>query len=140
MAHFAQLNENNEVIQVIVIDNKDISDSNNVESELIGIGICKKEFGSDTVWKQTSHNSNIRNKYAGIGDLYIEEHDAFVSSKPFPSWVLNLETYTWQSPLGPIPEPTEKERSNNMFYDWNEELYQSDNSKGWELAQEMKNS
>ena len=133
MAHFAQINENNEVIQVIRIDNEDISDSNGVESEAIGVAYCLKEFGSDTRWLQTSYNDNIRNKYAGIGDLYIENLDAFVSRKPHNSWILNQESLVWESPLGPYPDLTEEQKSNHLLYSWNEELHQSDDTKGWEL-------
>ena len=77
MAHYAQLDDNNIVTQVIVIDNKDTADANGVEKEYIGAAFCERLFGG--TWKQTSYNGNIRGKYAGIGDTYDAETDMFVS-------------------------------------------------------------
>jgi len=66
MAHFAKLDENNVVTQVIVVDNKDITDPHtNQEDEILGIAFCKKLLGGN--WKQTSYNGNMRVRYAGIG-------------------------------------------------------------------------
>jgi hypothetical protein len=78
MAHFAQLNENNIVTQVIVVNNEVIKDNNGVEQEQIGINFCKSIFGSDTIWKQTSYNCSFRGIYAGVGFLYDEVQDIFV--------------------------------------------------------------
>ena len=72
MAYFAQLNENNVVVRVIVVSDDDTSDSNGVVSENIGVGFCEKTFGADTNWKQTSYDGNIRGNYAGIGYTYME--------------------------------------------------------------------
>ena len=66
MAHFAQLDSNNVVTQVIVVSNDDTSDSNGIETESIGVAFCQKLLGSDTNWKQTSYNGNSRGNYAGI--------------------------------------------------------------------------
>jgi hypothetical protein len=90
MAHFAQLDENNVVLQVIVIDNKDTADANGVEKEHIGAAFCEKLLGG--TWKQTSYNGNIRKHYAGIGMKYHADIDAFVTPKPYASWVLNNTT------------------------------------------------
>lgn len=78
MAHFAQLDENNIVTQVVVINNSDCLDSNNNENESIGIAYLQNLYGANTNWKQTSYNSNIRNIYAAIGDTYDEVNDIFV--------------------------------------------------------------
>jgi hypothetical protein len=121
MAHFAQLDENNIVTQVIVVSNEDTSDSNGTEIEEIGIGFCKKLLGANTKWKQTSYNNNMRVRYAGIGYSYNEELDAFIPPQPFVSWVLNTETADWESPVGPAPELTEVERESGSFYQWDEE-------------------
>ena len=67
MSHFAQLDENNVVTQVIVVSNDDIKDVNGNEVEEIGVAFCKKLLGADTNWKQTSYNNNFRVRYAGIG-------------------------------------------------------------------------
>ncbi len=121
MAHFAGLDENNVVTQVIVVSNDDIKDVNGVEVEEIGVAFCKKILGADTNWKQTSYNNNMRVRYAGIGYSYNEELDAFVPPSPHNSWVLNKETADWQSPVGPAPELTEAEVEAHSFYRWDEE-------------------
>jgi hypothetical protein len=133
MAHFAQLDDNNVVIGVIVVDNKDTSDTNGVENEDIGIGFCKKLFGAPTRWKQTSYNNNMRFRYAGIGYTYNEELDAFIPPKPFESWILDAETALWQSPLGPHPSLTDEQIESNSFYRWDEDAYNADNTTGWIL-------
>jgi len=134
MAHFAQLNENNIVTQVIVVNNEDTSDSNGVEVEEIGVAFCKQLIGADTNWKQTSYNNNFRVRYAGISYSYNEELDAFISPKPFESWVLNEETADWESPIGPAPVRTESEREARLYYHWDEKVHQADNTKGWVLS------
>lgn len=121
MAHFAQLNENNVVTQVIVVGNEDTSDSNGVEVEEIGIAFCKKLLGANTNWKQTSYNNNMRVRYAGIGYTYNETLDAFIPPKPFASWILNETTADWESPIGPPPALTEAEIEAGSIYIWNEE-------------------
>lgn len=78
MAHFAQLDENNTVLQVIVIADKDTSDDKGVEKEEIGIAFCKSLFGEDTKWVKTSYNATKRGSFAGVGDLYDEENDEFI--------------------------------------------------------------
>lgn len=78
MAHFAQLDDNNIVTQVIVVDNSELLDSNGVEQEAIGITFCTNLFGADTRWKQTSYNGKFRGRYAGIGMKYDKELDEFV--------------------------------------------------------------
>ena len=133
MAHFAKLDENNVVTQVIVVSNDDIKDVNGVEVEEIGVAFCKKLLGADTNWKQTSYNNNFRVRYAGISYTYNEELDAFIPPKPWPSFVLNNTTADWQSPLGAAPELTEEQITSRSFYRWNEEAYQADNTTGWVL-------
>jgi hypothetical protein len=78
MAHFAQLNENNIVTQVIVVNNAVITDENGIEQEQLGIDFCKSLFGVDTIWKQTSYNGSFRGTYAGEGYFYNETQDIFV--------------------------------------------------------------
>lgn len=84
MAHFAKLDENNIVTQVIVVDNENCLDQDGIESETVGIAYCQSLFGVDTSWVQTSYNSNIRGKYAGIGDTYDITSDTFVSPETPP--------------------------------------------------------
>jgi len=127
MAHFAQLDENNVVTQVIVVANEDTSDVNGNEVEEIGVAFCKKLLGADTNWKQTSYNNTFRVRYAGISYTYNEELDAFIPPRPFDSWVLNTETADWESPVGPAPTLTEAEIESRSFYRWDEE------AGAWEL-------
>jgi hypothetical protein len=132
MAHFAKLDENNIVTQVIVVDNKDITDPHTgEEDEILGIAFCKKLLGGK--WVQTSYNNNMRVRYAGIGYSYNAALDAFIPPKPFESWVLNNETANWESPLGAAPELTEEEVAENSVYRWDEDAYQEDNTTGWVL-------
>jgi len=81
MAHFAQLDENNVVTQVIVVGNEQLKAtvttevdgflvSQTVESEAKGVEFCKTLYGADSTWKQTSYNASFRGKYAGIGDTF----------------------------------------------------------------------
>ena len=100
MAHFAQLDENNFVTQVIVVANSECIDGNGNESEIIGAGFCSKLFGG--TWKQTSYNGRIRKNYAGTGYKFDAQRDAFIPPKPFASWVLNEQTYQWDAPV-PMP-------------------------------------
>ena len=97
MAHFAKLDENNVVTQVVVIANKDTCDVNGVEKENIGAAFCERLLGG--TWKQTSYNGNFRKNYAGIGYTYNADIDAFVPPKPFASWVLNSDTAKWDAPV-----------------------------------------
>lgn len=95
MAHFAELNETNTVLRVIVVDNKDTVTANGTEKESIGIAHCERCFGGR--WVQTSYNSNFRRMFAGVGCTYDETLDVFIPPKPFPSWALDSEG-NWQAP------------------------------------------
>ena len=119
MAHFAELNQNNEVIQVIVISNQDILDETGKESEEVGINFCKSLYGLDKNWKQTSYNNSFRKRYAGIGMSYNEELDAFILPQPYPSWSLNSETADWEPPV-PQPQLTEEQINSRQSYEWDE--------------------
>lgn len=77
MAHFAELDENNIVLRVIVVSNEDCLDDNGVESEAVGISFCESLLGGR--WVQASYNANFRGKYAGIGDTYDHLLDMFIS-------------------------------------------------------------
>jgi hypothetical protein len=96
MAHYAQIDENNIVTQVIVIDNKDTADANGTEKEYIGAAFCERLFGG--TWKQTSYNATIRKNYAGIGYKYHADIDAFAAPQPYPSWTLDANAQ-WQPPV-----------------------------------------
>jgi hypothetical protein len=110
MAHFAKLDENNVVLAVHVVNN-DVITIDGVESEQAGIDFLTELYGHAS-WKQTSYNGTSRKNYAGVGMTYDASRDAFVSAKPFPSWVLNEDTCRWEAPAA---YPTDDKR-----YTWNE--------------------
>lgn len=144
MAHFAQI-ENGVVTRVIVVDNyvvaKDsfkvanpdlCADLRNISGRSIkvsavdvewedatkGITLCKKLFGADTEWVQTSYNGNIRKRYAGIGYTYDKDNDVFVQPQPFPSWKLN-ENFEWQAPV-PMPDDGKEYTWDEKEQKWND--------------------
>jgi hypothetical protein len=126
MAHFAQLDYEDNVLRVSVVRNVDILDKNGNESEEIGIQFLQSIHGQTTKWKKTSYNNNFRHRYAGIGMVYNNQYDVFLAPQPYPSWTLNTETYEWEPPI-PEPELTEEQRESGSYYEWNEEIQQ------WEL-------
>ena len=107
MAHYAFLDENNIVTQVIV--GRD-------EWEVVGkIKDWEAYYGAinGVVCKRTSYNGNIRKNFAGIGFTYDEDRDAFIPPKPYESWLLDEETCRWEAPT-PYPD-------DGVMYEWDEE-------------------
>jgi hypothetical protein len=109
MAHFAELDENNIVKQVIVVHNNELL-VDGVESENKGIAFCQSLFSGN--WKQVSYNGTFRKNYAGIGYTYDVVNDYFYAPQPFPSWTLDADA-KWQPP---VAYPTD-----GKMYTWNEE-------------------
>jgi hypothetical protein len=100
MAHFAELDNNNIVKQVVVVKNEElIVDGLEVESK--GREFLENLLGG--TWIQTSYNNNIRKQYASIGFTYDAVNDVFVAPQPYPSWLLD-NNFDWQPPT---PMPTE---------------------------------
>ena len=112
MAHFAELNENNQVLRVIVVNN-DVLNDNGQEHEELGIVFCQSLYGKNTKWTQTSYNGTFRKNYAGIGYTYDAGRDAFIPPQSFPSWTLNESSCLWESP---VPYP-----SDDKMYSWDED-------------------
>lgn len=110
MAHFAKLDDNNVVTQVVVVDNRDTADAFGVEKEHIGAAFLERILGG--VWKQTSYNGNMRKNYAGVGYTFDAQRDAFIPPKPFDSWVLVEESCQWNPP---VPYPND-----GKPYTWDE--------------------
>lgn len=110
MAHFAELDEDNTVLRVIVVANQDCLDQEGNENEAIGALFCHKLLGGR--WKQTSYTGRIRKNYAGIGYRYDETRDVFIPPQPFVSWVFNENTLDWEAPI-PYPD-------DGQFYYWDE--------------------
>lgn len=106
MAHYAFLDSNNIVTEVIVGRN---------ENEIVaGVSDWETHYGNirGQICKRTSYNNNIRKQFAGVGYSYDLDADVFIAPKPYPSWLLN-ENHDWQSP---VPMPTTDGR-----WWWNEE-------------------
>ena len=118
MAHFAELDDNNTVLQVIVVHNNELLDGE-TESEAKGVEFCSTLFGH-TNWVQTSYNNNIRKQFAGVGYTYDSDSDVFVAPQPYPSWSLD-DNNDWQPPT-PMPE------DDNMYI-WNED------TQSWDLVE-----
>ena len=141
MAHFAKLDDNNQVVQVIVVADSD-SGGGTFATESVGISFCQNHVNdSSSVWKQTSYNHNFRGHYAGIGMTYatgvrtlgVASTDVFLWAQPFPSCSVGINTADWYAP---IPEPAliSSEESAGKRYVWNESNYNSNPSTAWVLT------
>lgn len=115
MAHFARLDSNNVVTEVVVVANSECLDDAGMESEEVGVKFCVDLFGG--AWKQTSYNGSIRKNFAAIGFTYDSARDAFIGPKPYPSWVLVEETCRWIAPL-PYPEDGAKYAWDEVTTSW----------------------
>tara|TARA_R100001530_G_scaffold22300_1_gene18411 strand:+ start:112 stop:570 length:459 start_codon:yes stop_codon:yes gene_type:complete len=151
MAHFAKLDSNNIVTQVIVVNNAVITDENGDEQEALGVNFLRKLYkDGSAVWKQTSYNTKrgkhydfnnqesadqtkaFRKNYAGAGFKYDEARDAFIPQiifdgaplETYPSWTLNEDSCTYEPPT---PYPGGKSYRNDGDYKWNEE------NRTWDL-------
>jgi len=123
MANFCKLGIGNIVEKIVVVSN-DIA-----TTEQAGVDFLNNLYGTNDAWKQTSYNTRggvhklggtpFRKNYAGIGWKYNQTRDAFISPKPFNSWILNEETCLWEAPVA-LPD-TENS------YNWNE------NTQQWDL-------
>ena len=105
MAHFAEVDENNTVIKVVVGADADTADEDGTEVEAIGVAFLQSMFGADTAWVQTSWSGRIRTRFTGPGATWDPSRDAFIDPQPFPSWVLDEATTEWHPPT-PRPDET----------------------------------
>ena len=97
MSHFAKIDKDNTVTQVIVS-----------EQDFINSG----HVGDSFLWVQTSYNNNFRKQYAGVGYTYDKANDVFISPKPYASWTLDA-SFDWQPPTA-MPD-------DGKTYSWNED-------------------
>lgn len=114
MAHFAEINENNIVIRVLVTNNDDVLGDE-------GLSWLQSKLGGN--WIKTSYNTlggvhllggePLRKNFAGVGYKYDESLDAFIPPRPFESWLLDEDTCLWEPPT-PMPE-------DGKSYQWNED-------------------
>ncbi len=119
MAHFAELNNSNEVLQVVVISNEDVNDHGgdlSVEAENFVKTIVPFN-PTGVAWKQTSYNNSFRKQYAGVGYSYDSSKNKFISPQPYPSWSLDSND-DWQAPVT-FPSITEI-NSLEVYINWDE--------------------
>ena len=129
MAHYCFINENNIVVEVITG-----KDENDLETLPEGFASWEEYYQTKRdglTCKRTSYNTNanehlnggtaFRGNYAGIGFIYDSENDVFYAEQPYPSWLLNESTWTWNPPI-PYPD-------DDLIYDWNEE------TESWDLVE-----
>ena len=147
MAHFAKLGANGKVIQVLTMDNDKMLNADGVEDETVGQQWLETHNNWPAqMWIQTSYNTignthrsgdnskAFRGNYAGIGYTWDEDDQIFWPKKPYPSWVKNMTTAGWDSPIGDAPELTAEQQSQNeadthsWSYVWNEE------GQSWDLT------
>jgi len=145
MAHFAKINQDKLVIQVLTLDNPNMLNDNGVEDETIGQQYLEQNNNwPANLWIQTSYNTiqnthilggtPFRGNYAGIGYTWDDVNEIFWSPKPFPSWVKHIETASWKSPIGDAPTLTAEQITQNeslshrWVYLWNEE------TQSWNLT------
>jgi hypothetical protein len=113
MAHFAKLDLNNTVLEVVVVVNSVLLDENNVEREELGLAFLIQWSNGYPYWKQTSYTGRFRKNFAGIGSVYDPVKDAFIPPKPYASWTLDTESYKWKPPVE-LP-------GTDRLYVWNEQ-------------------
>ncbi len=116
MAHFAELDDDNIVLRVVVVANADLIGESGGEEEAVGQQYLTDLLGG--TWVQTSYHGSIRGRYAGPGYTYDSGQDEFRPPQPFPSWtwqptIPNVQTVGWHSP---VPHPDD-----DGTYDWDEE-------------------
>lgn len=104
MAHFARLDADNTVVDVVVVDNADTLDADGNEDETVGEAFLQQLLGTTDTFKQTSYNNSFRVRYALIGGKYDATNDCFWTVKKYPSWVANYTTMDWEAPV-PMPQP-----------------------------------
>ena len=141
MGHWAKIDDNNIVKEVIVIKESELDTGN---------------WGDKSKWIKTSYNTfegkhyvpkdhqdwseesadqskALRFRYAGIGMYYDATNDVFYEQKPFASWTLNKTAWIWEAPIA-YPALTQEQIDARNYYTWDEDAYQADNTQGWVLT------
>jgi hypothetical protein len=154
MAHYAKIDDNNVVLTVLTLDNREIVDAEGVEQETLGQNHLQHHHNWPAEkWIKTSYNTignthkldgtPFRGNYAGIGFTWDVDNQIFWPPQPYPSWTKNTTTAMWDCPLGAPPSLPDEQVSQNIAgthdweYRWNETLHQGDNTKGWELTDHL---
>ena len=145
MAHFAKIGMSSKVISVLTLDNKDMLNADGVEDESVGQQYLERHNNWPAqMWIQTSYNTSsgthklggtaLRGNYAGIGYIWDEDNNIFYPKKPYASWVLDVPTASWKSPIGDAPALTAEQQAQNEAdthrwgYAWNEA------NQSWDLS------
>jgi|TARA_B100001964_G_C14178912_1_gene575228 hypothetical protein len=128
MAHFAELDSNNIVLRVLVVDNEVTENESGIDVEVKGIDFLEGLYGHRN-WAQTSYNTRYgvhltgkpqrRKNFASPGYKFDPTEQAFISPKPFPSWILDNQTALWNPPTA--------KPNDGSYYSWNEE------NQSWDL-------
>jgi hypothetical protein len=146
MAHFAKIGINSKVLTVLTLNDSDMLNADEIADETVGQQYLE-EYNNwpAQLWIQTSYNTHhnkyyntdrtlhsdqskaFRGNYAGIGFTWDEDNEIFWPIKPYGSWVKDIATASWKSPIGDAPDLTEEQTSQNnanthkWVYVWNEE-------------------
>ena len=131
MAHFAKINNDKKVLTVLTLNNSDMINDSGVEDESVGQQYLERHNNWPAqMWIQTSYNTAggkhskggtpFRGNYAGIGYTWDEDNNIFLPKKPFNSWVKDVATASWKSPIGDAPALTEEQKTALSYYQWNE--------------------
>jgi len=138
MAHFAKINEDNEVLLVLTVEDKNLLDSNQQEQESVGQQYLETHHNwPANMWIQTSYNTinnthrlggtAFRGNFASIGFTWDSQNQKFWPPRPFNSWVKHNDSCSWKSPIGDAPVLTTEEKNAGKFYSWNE------TNQSWDL-------
>jgi|ETNmetMinimDraft_21_1059911.scaffolds.fasta_scaffold87154_2 hypothetical protein len=126
MAHYAILDDNNNVVNVIVgLDEESGVDREQYYSDLLGAKVLRTSYNTAGNSHRTAGKVAFRGNFAGIGYTYDQAEDVFISPKPFDSWVLNTTTYLWEAPVA-------HGDSEDGVWLWMEEA-SGDLNEGWNL-------
>jgi len=146
MSHYAQLDENNIVIQVVVLNEEKEKDNRfflfrllKKSPEYFGVNYLQKSF-PNTKWKKTCKQTFLnehseggipfRGNYAAVGGIYDEKNDVFYLPQPEPSFILDTNTWSWKEPY-PAPTGRWEDETHWYFWQWDENSYNEDNKNGW---------
>ena len=148
MAHFAKISEDNVVLQVLTLDDKNCINSEGVEKESIGQAYLETHKNWPAhLWIKTYYNTYknehrlgdtpLRGNYAGVGYKWDPTNQIFWLPKPFTSWVKNISTASWTSPIGDAPELTEeqKEQKRAATHDW--KYIWNESEQVWDLIDSL---
>jgi len=145
MAHFAKISEENEVLQVLTLDNKDCENSEGVETESVGQQYLETHNNwPANLWIQTSYwtlnNTHLnggtpfRGNYAGHGFTWDSENEIFWPPKPYSSWVKNTSEARWQSPIGDAPDLTAEQIAQNEANTHTNQYVWNESGQSWDLT------